>query len=59
MTHLVARFLKDEDGATAIEYALIAAIVGIGIIAALGPLTDAIKGAFNNISTALNENTGG
>jgi pilus assembly protein Flp/PilA len=59
MTHLVARFLKNEDGATAIEYALIAAIVGIGIIAALGPLTNAITGAFNNISTALNENTGG
>jgi len=58
MTHLVARFLKNEDGATAIEYALIAAIVGIGIIAALGPLTEAIKGAFTNISTALNENTG-
>jgi pilus assembly protein Flp/PilA len=57
MTHLVARFLKDEDGATAIEYALIAAIIGIGIIAALGPLTNAITGAFNNIATALNSNT--
>lgn len=54
MTHLVARFLKDEDGATAIEYALIAAIIGIGIIAALGPLTNAIKNAFNNVSNGLN-----
>jgi pilus assembly protein Flp/PilA len=35
MKSLFSRFVKDESGATAIEYGLIAAIVGIGIIAAL------------------------
>jgi Flp pilus assembly pilin Flp len=35
---LIKRFLKDEKGATAIEYALIAGIIGIGIVASLGTL---------------------
>ncbi len=32
MQNLFARFVKDESGATAIEYGLIAAIIGVGII---------------------------
>ena len=36
MKTFVARFAKDESGATAIEYGLIAAIVGVGIIVGLG-----------------------
>ncbi len=34
MQNLFARFVKDESGATAIEYGLIAAIIGVGIISA-------------------------
>ena len=49
MTNIFSRFLKDELGATAIEYGLIAAIVGVGIIASLGTLKDAL-----NSKTALN-----
>ncbi len=48
---LFKRFLKDESGATAIEYALIAAIIGIGLIAALGPLNDEISAAYSTGST--------
>ena len=34
MQNFVARFVKDESGATAIEYGLIAALIAVGIIAA-------------------------
>ena len=37
MKSIVARFVKDESGATAIEYGLIAAIVGVGIMPAWAP----------------------
>ncbi len=40
------RFLADETGATAIEYALIAAIIGVGIIAGLVNLKTGITGAY-------------
>ena len=42
MQNLFARFVSDESGATAIEYGLIAAIVGVGIIASLGTLKTAL-----------------
>ena len=50
---LFSRFMKDESGATAIEYALIAAIVGVGLIAALQLLRDNIGTAFNDIGNSL------
>lgn len=53
MNKLFARFGKDESGATAIEYALIAAIVGIGIIAALGTMKDQLNATFDTVSTSL------
>ncbi len=39
-------FAKDESGATAIEYGLIAAVVGVGIIAGLGQLRDGLNTLF-------------
>ena len=53
MNKLFAAFGKDESGATAIEYALIAAIVGIGIITALNSLKTQLNSTFNTVSTAL------
>jgi pilus assembly protein Flp/PilA len=53
MKSLFSRFVKDESGATAIEYGLIAAIVGVGIIAALGNLKTGLNNTFNNVSTNL------
>lgn len=38
-------FLRDESGASAAEYALILAIVGVGIVVAAGTLGTAISGA--------------
>jgi pilus assembly protein Flp/PilA len=59
MKTIVTRFLKDESGATAIEYGLIAAIVGVGIITGLTTLQGALTGILNTVSTALNGAGGG
>jgi pilus assembly protein Flp/PilA len=53
MSNLATRFLNDESGATAIEYGLIAAIVGVGIIVGLGALRDGLNDLFNNVKTQL------
>jgi pilus assembly protein Flp/PilA len=49
----VARFVKDESGATAIEYGLIAAIVGIGIIVGLTNLQSGLNDLFNEVDSNL------
>lgn len=54
MTNLFARFVKDESGATAIEYALIAAGIAVVIIAAVNGVGTAISSKFNDIKTSLN-----
>lgn len=50
---LAFRFIKDESGATAIEYGLIAAGISIAIIAAVNALGTALSGKFQTITTAL------
>ena len=50
----VKAFAADEDGVTAIEYALIAALIGIGVITVGGQLRVAIVNTFTNVVTALN-----
>ena len=49
----VSRFLRDDSGATAIEYGLIAAGISIAIIAAVNSLGTALSGKFTTITTAL------
>jgi pilus assembly protein Flp/PilA len=51
--NIVARFMADESGATAIEYGLIAALIAVGIIAAATTLGASLSGLFNQISTKL------
>lgn len=53
MTELIARFAKNEDGATAIEYGLIAAVVGIGIISSLSTLRDGLNAVESNVNANL------
>lgn len=53
MIAILIRFADDHSGATAIEYGLIAAIVGIGIIVGLGSLRDGLNTLFNNVVTNL------
>jgi pilus assembly protein Flp/PilA len=47
-------FFKDDSGATAVEYALLLAVVSISLIVAITGLKNAISGAFNSASTAMN-----
>ena len=53
MTKLVA-FLKDESGATAIEYGLIAAGIAVAIITAVNGVGTSLIAKFGEVSTALN-----
>ena len=54
MSKFVTRFLKDESGATAIEYGLIAALIAVVLIAALTALQQALTGVFTRTATKLN-----
>ncbi len=56
---MLKRFWQDEDGATAIEYGLIAALVAIGAIAALGTLGESLETVFGTMSTAIDGATSG
>jgi pilus assembly protein Flp/PilA len=49
----VKTFVKDEQGVTAIEYSLIAAVIGVGIMTVLTPVSTAINAEFQKIVTAL------
>ncbi|HXL13384.1 MAG TPA: Flp family type IVb pilin [Bradyrhizobium sp.] len=53
MKNLIARFVKDESGATAIEYGLIAAGISLAIIAAVNTLGTNVNAKFTAISTSL------
>jgi pilus assembly protein Flp/PilA len=53
MTAQFNRFINNESGATAIEYALIAAFIGIAITVAVQQLGEKISGKFNEIKTNL------
>ncbi|RVU35189.1 Flp family type IVb pilin [Hwanghaeella grinnelliae] len=46
-------FFKDESGATAIEYGLIAALVSVAAIGALGLMGDSLEAIFTNVSNTL------
>ena len=51
---LIARFLRDETGATAIEYGLIAAGISVAIIAVVQGLGSKLKTTFTSVQNALN-----
>jgi pilus assembly protein Flp/PilA len=53
MTKFIARFAKDESGATAIEYGLIVALIAVVIIGAVGLVGTNLNTKFNAINTAL------
>ena len=53
MKNLVLRFVKDESGATAIEYGLIAAGISLAIIAVVNGLGTNLNAKFTSINTSL------
>jgi pilus assembly protein Flp/PilA len=54
MKNLIARFVKDESGATAIEYGLIAAGIALAIIVAVNGLGTQLNTTFGAVSSGLN-----
>lgn len=53
MQNIMKRFVKDESGATAIEYGLIAALIAVGIIAAAQALGTQISATFEEVRAAM------
>jgi pilus assembly protein Flp/PilA len=58
MKKLFARFAKDESGATAIEYGLIAGLISVVIVAILQTTGTTLTGVFTRINTELAKVTG-
>jgi pilus assembly protein Flp/PilA len=56
MSNLIARFVKDESGATAIEYGLIATLIALAIIVAAGSVGTQLDTKFKEVATALGAN---
>ena len=54
MTATIRNLLSDESGATAIEYGLIAALVGVALITALTNMGTALSNKFTSITNSLN-----
>lgn len=53
MTNLIQRFWNDEEGATAIEYGLIAGLVAVGLVVALTALGTDLSTLFKGIADRL------
>jgi pilus assembly protein Flp/PilA len=53
MRKFILRFVRDETGATAIEYGLIAAGISVAIIAVVQSLGSSLNATFTSVSTAL------
>lgn len=53
MRNLFSRFVKDESGATAIEYGLIAAGIAVAIIVAVNTLGSTLNGVFSGINSKI------
>ena len=51
-------FCRDESGATAIEYGLIAALISVAAIAAMGAMGDSLQTLFNTVAGELNNASG-
>ncbi|WP_425963148.1 Flp family type IVb pilin [Rhizobium nepotum] len=57
MTKIFTRFLKDESGATAIEYGLIAALISVAIVGGATTVGTQIKLLFENIGDKMTDAT--
>ncbi len=53
MTKFINRFAKDESGATAIEYGLIAALIAVALITVLTTIGTNLNATFNKIATGV------
>ena len=56
---LIKKLVHDEQGATAIEYGLIAALIAVASITAMTSLGTTLRGTFNNVSSKMQPGTTG
>lgn len=56
---LIQKLVRDEQGATAIEYGLIAALIAVAAITAMTNLGTTMSGTFNNVRTKMAPGTTG
>jgi pilus assembly protein Flp/PilA len=57
MTNFVRKFVNDESGASAAEYALILVVIGLAIVLAATNLSGAISGAMNKTASCIKTGT--
>lgn len=55
--NIAKRFIADESGATAIEYGMVAAMVGVAIVGIFTQFGSKLKDAFTTLGTGLNTQT--
>ena len=55
----MTKFLQDDNGATAIEYALIASLIAVAIITSLNAVGTSLNDNFSAVATALDNSAGG
>ena len=55
----IQKFIRDEQGVTAIEYGLIAALISVALIAGAGALGDSLNETFDGLATKLDKETEG
>jgi pilus assembly protein Flp/PilA len=51
MLSLISRLLRDQEGVTAIEYALIASIISLAVVPLLGTICTSLKTTFSNVAS--------
>jgi pilus assembly protein Flp/PilA len=49
----IRQFVRDNKGATAIEYGLIAALIAVAAVVAMGSLGNTLRTTFNNVNTSM------
>ena len=57
MKALIKRFLKEEDGVTAIEYGLIAGLIAVAIVAGVSSIGGSLGTMFSNLGTCITNPT--
>jgi pilus assembly protein Flp/PilA len=53
MSNFIKRFVKDERGVTAVEYALIAGVIAAALLATVAPMASKLGGVFTTIMNSL------
>lgn len=53
MKNLINRFAREEEGQDLIEYALLAALIAVALIASMGLVEDGIEAVFTKVTNAL------